>query len=80
LTKLSEPAPLDHSTLGPAFEDRITLNGTATPAFTDDTAQADALSYCGTYKVVFLTFPFEAYGAAAQKTDLVSRVMGHFGP
>jgi len=44
LTKLSEPAPLDHSALGAAFEDRITLNGTATPVFTDNTAQADALS------------------------------------
>jgi hypothetical protein len=72
--------PLDHSILGNTFEDRITPNGGALVAFTDDASQADALSFAGGYKVVFLAFPMEAYGTAAQKADLVSRVMTFFGP
>ncbi len=72
--------PLDHSVLGAAFEDRITPNGTAQPAFTDDAAQPDALSFAGSYKVVFLAFPMESYGTAADKSDLVGRVMTFFGP
>jgi uncharacterized repeat protein (TIGR01451 family) len=70
--------PIDHSILGNEFEDRITPNGTAQAIFTDDSTAADGLSYAGTYKVVFLAFPFEAYGTAAQKTDLVQRVMTFF--
>jgi hypothetical protein len=71
--------PLDHSVLNAAFEDRITPNGTATPAFTDDNANTDALSFAGTYKVVFLAFPMEAYGTATQKADLIGRVQTFFG-
>jgi uncharacterized repeat protein (TIGR01451 family) len=71
--------PLDHSVLNAAFEDRITPNGTAAPAFTDDASDADALTFAGGYKVVFLAFPFEAYGSAADKTDLVDRVQTWFG-
>jgi uncharacterized repeat protein (TIGR01451 family) len=78
--------PLDHSVLlGNEFEDQITPNGTAQGAFTDDTSTPtkpvyDALSYAGTYKVVFLAFPFEEYGTATQKADLVTRVKNFFGP
>ena len=81
--------PLDHSVLAAAFEDRITPINGALPAFKDDgdpTAtppvppQTDALTYSGTYKVVFLAFPFEAYGSATQKSNLVTRVMTFFGP
>ena len=72
--------PIDHSVLQAAFEDRVTPNGGAIPVFTDDAALPDALSYTGSYKVVFLAFPFEAYGTAAQKADLVNRVMTYFGP
>jgi uncharacterized repeat protein (TIGR01451 family) len=74
--------PLDHSVLGANFEDRITPNGTASPAFTDDSTATDALSFdggAGSYKVVFLAFPMEAYGTAADKADLVSRVKTFFG-
>ena len=71
--------PLDHSVLNAAFEDRITPNGTATAAFTDDSSATDALTFAGTYKVVFLAFPMEAYGAAADKTELVRRVQAFFG-
>jgi hypothetical protein len=71
--------PLDHAVLGAAFEDRITPNGGALVAFTDDTAQSNGLSFAGTYKVVFLAFPLEAYGTAAQKADLITRVSTFFG-
>ena len=70
--------PIDHSVLGAAYEDEITPNGTAQAAFTDDAGQPDALTYSDGYKVVFLAFPLEAYGDAAAKTDLVSRVMSFF--
>lgn len=68
--------------------DQITPNGTASVAFMDDGSntqapntgpQPDGLTYSGTYKVVFLAFPVEEYGTAAQKADLVKRVMTFFG-
>jgi hypothetical protein len=72
--------PLDHSVLGAAFEDKITpINGAAI-AFTDDAADADALSFSGSYKVVFLAFGMESYGTAAQKADLIARTFAFFGP
>jgi len=70
---------LDHSVLNAAFEDQLTLNGGATPAFTDDATAADALTFAGGYKVVFLAFPLEAYGSAGDKADLVHRVQTWFG-
>jgi uncharacterized repeat protein (TIGR01451 family) len=73
--------PLDHSVLGAAFEDRVTPIDPATAAFNDDSGAADALNVdTGTYKVVFLAFPMEAYGTAADKADLVARLMAYFGP
>jgi uncharacterized repeat protein (TIGR01451 family) len=73
--------PLDHSVLlGATFEDRITPVAPAVAVFNDDAAQHDALSYSGTYKVVFLAFPLEAYGTAAQKADLIGRSFAFFGP
>jgi len=66
--------PLDHSVLGAAFEDRITPLAPATAAFTDDATNPDALNVtAGAYKVIFLAFPLEAYGTAAQKADLITR-------
>ncbi len=72
--------PVSSAVLGNNFEDRITPIAPATAIFTDDSGAADGLSFSGTYKVVFLAFPFEAYGTAAQKTDLMNRVKGFFGP
>jgi len=73
--------PLDLSVLGAGFMDQVTPIAPATPIFTDATAEADALSVdTGGYQVVFLAFPFEAYGTAAQKGDLMSRVFTAFGP
>jgi predicted alpha-1,2-mannosidase len=68
--------PLDHTVLNAEFEDEVTPIAPATPAFEDDTATADGLSVtAGAYKVVFLAFPFEAYGTAANKADLMHRVL-----
>ena len=69
----------DNTVLGNDFEDEITPNGTAQAIFTDDASKADGLSFSGGYKVVFLAFPFEAYGSAAQRTDLVNRIYAFFG-
>jgi len=72
--------PIDHSVLGAAFEDQVTPIAPATAAFTDDTAATDALSVAdASYKVVFLAFPFEAYGSASQKADLMDRALTWFG-
>jgi uncharacterized repeat protein (TIGR01451 family) len=71
---------LDHTVLGATFEDEITPIAPATPAFTDDSSGPDALSVAdGSYKVVFLAFPFEAYGSAANKADLMGRALTWFG-
>jgi uncharacterized repeat protein (TIGR01451 family) len=72
--------PLDHNVLRATFEDRVTPNGTAQPAFTDDGGSPDALTFAGGYKVAFLAFPLEAYGSAADKADLMGRVFTFFGP
>jgi len=75
--------PIDHTVLGATFEDRITPVAPATPAFTADNAppdNVDALTVAdGPYKVEFLAFPFEAYGTAAQKVDLMTRTLDWFG-
>jgi predicted alpha-1,2-mannosidase len=68
--------PLDHSVLNAAYEDKITPITPATPAFTDDASAPNALTVAaGAYKVVFLAFPFEAYGTATDKADLMERVL-----
>jgi hypothetical protein len=72
--------PLDHAVLGgAAFEDKITPINGAAAAFTDDATDPDALSFGGSYKVVFLAFPLEAYGTTAQKADLIHRAFTFFG-
>ena len=71
--------PIDDTVLQNDFMDRIAPNGGAAGIFTDDAGQSDGLQFSGTYKVVFLAFPFEEYGTAAQRTDLVTRVFTFFG-
>ena len=79
--------PLDMSVLTDAFKgfmDEITPNGGAQGAFTTDRSTTtapvyDALTYSGTYKVMFLAFPAEEYGTPAQKADLFTRVKTFFG-
>jgi len=53
---------IDPTLLANNFMDEIGVNAGATAIFTDDATQPDALSFSGTYKVVFLAFPFEEYG------------------
>ena len=73
--------PLDHSVLNAAFEDEITPNGAAQAAFTDGNNKPDALTVdTGTYKVMFLAFPFEAYGQASDKATLMGDALTFFGP
>jgi predicted alpha-1,2-mannosidase len=70
--------PLDHSVLGSSYEDQITPIAPATSAFTDDSSVPDALTVtANAYKVVFLAFPFEAYGTATDKADLMHRVLAY---
>ncbi|HET7338752.1 MAG TPA: hypothetical protein VFK22_04335 [Candidatus Dormibacteraeota bacterium] len=64
--------------LGTPFMDELTLNGTATPVYTDDAGKTDALSFSGTYKVVFMAFGFEEYGTAADKTAAITRIFNFF--
>jgi uncharacterized repeat protein (TIGR01451 family) len=75
--------PIDHTVLGAAFEDRITPIAPATAAFTDDNVPPDNISAltvtASPYKVMFLAFPLEAYGTAAQKVTLVDRAFDWFG-
>jgi uncharacterized repeat protein (TIGR01451 family) len=71
--------PLDSTVMGNTFMDEITPNPGAVGIFSDDAAKTDGLSFSGPYKVVFLSFPLEEYGSAAQKADLITRVMTFFG-
>jgi uncharacterized repeat protein (TIGR01451 family) len=71
--------PIDHSVLQAQFEDQITPIPPATAAFTDDTGATDGLTVAAAaYKVTFLAFPFEAYGTAADKADLMGRALAWF--
>ncbi|HET7182205.1 MAG TPA: hypothetical protein VFI15_08250 [Candidatus Limnocylindrales bacterium] len=79
VTGLIGTVTLDHSVLGANFEDQITLIGPAEAAFTDDSAAPDGLTVAvDGYKVVFLAFPFEAYGTAADKATLMGRTLDYF--
>ena len=70
---------LDHSVLGAPFEDQITPISPAAAAFTDGAGQTDALTVsAGAYRVVFLAFPFEEFGTAAQKATLMTNVFSYF--
>jgi uncharacterized repeat protein (TIGR01451 family) len=73
--------PLDLAVLsGAQFSDQLTLTAPAEPAFTDDSSAVDGMTIDGgTYKAVFLAFPFEEYGTASQKADLMGRVFTFFG-
>ena len=62
---------IDKSILNADFSDELTLIDPATVAFRDDGGNPDGLTVeRGTYKVMFLAFPFEEYGSATDKSDL----------
>lgn len=67
---------IDHSVLAAAFEDQITPITPAQAAFKDDSNQTDAQTVdTSGYQVFFLAFPFEAYGNATDRANLISRFM-----
>jgi uncharacterized repeat protein (TIGR01451 family) len=71
---------IDHDVLGATYEDELTLIAPASAAFKDDKGAVDGLSVAaGPYKVVFLAFPFEAYGTAASRTSLMKGALTWFG-
>jgi len=48
----------------------------ATAAFTDDSGATDGLTVAaGPYKVMFMAFPFEEFGTAAAKSDLLQKAL-----
>ncbi len=62
------------------YMDQVTPIAPAEAAFRDDSEEPDAVTVdTGSYKVVFLAFPFETYGNATQRADLMSRVLNWFG-
>jgi uncharacterized repeat protein (TIGR01451 family) len=73
--------PLDLSVLdGAQFSDQVTPIAPATAAFTDDSSATDGLTVAdGPYKVIFMAFPFEEFGTAAAKSDLLERALAWFG-
>ena len=78
LTAAVGTVPIDATVLGNTFMDQVTPIAPAVPIFTDDANKPDALSFKGTYRVVFLAFPLEEYGTAQQKADLLKLVMTFF--
>ena len=72
---------LDKAVLGNVdFSDQLTLVDPATVAFRDDEGEPDGLTVAeDAYKVMFLAFPFEEFGAAGDKADLMTRVFAWFG-
>lgn len=61
------------------FNDQITPIFPAEPTFLDDTGEPDALQVDGgAYKVVFFAFPLEATGSAAQRANLIDRILKYF--
>jgi uncharacterized repeat protein (TIGR01451 family) len=71
--------------LGAEFSDELTLIDPATVAFRDDSGNPDGLTVAapaspagGIYKVMFLAFPFEEYGSATDKSDLMTRLYNWF--
>jgi uncharacterized repeat protein (TIGR01451 family) len=73
--------PLDVEALGfDDFSDQITPIAPAIPAFRDQYGQTDALTVAaGSYKVVFLAWPFEALTSASDRRAVMSRSLNYFG-
>jgi hypothetical protein len=73
--------PLDKAVLGNVdFSDELTLLAPATVAFRDDDAEPDGLTVEESgYRVLFLAFPFEEFGTASDKADLMTRAFTWFG-
>jgi uncharacterized repeat protein (TIGR01451 family) len=72
--------PLDHSLLGANYEDELTPVDPAAAAFRDDRGAVDGITVAtGGYKVLFMAFPFEAAGSAADRAYLMGSTLTWFG-
>ena len=71
--------PMNYSVVGGSdYSDQITPIAPAIPAFVDDGGVTDALSVdTGTYRVIFLAWPFEAMGTAADRTAVMGRSLAY---
>lgn len=70
---------IDKTILNADYSDELTLIDPATVAFRDDGGNPDGLTVAdGGYKVMFLAFPFEEYGTATDKSDLMTRLYTWF--
>jgi uncharacterized repeat protein (TIGR01451 family) len=76
--------------LGPGYgpyADEITPIGPAVAQFNDDAALPDALAVTDAsattsndYRVVFMAFPFEAFGGAADRATAVGKIQSYLSP
>ena len=74
--------PVNNAAVGYSdYNDQVTPVEPAMAAFLDDTGEPTALTVGDNgYRVVFLGFPFEAFGDATQRADLMGRAMNYFLP
>jgi len=62
-----------------AFPDELVPLGEAKPCLTYDTGAAACVQYKGEYGLVSLGFPFESIDRAADRREVMARVMTYFG-
>ena len=74
--------PVNNAAVGYSdYNDQVTPVEPAMAAFLVDTGEPTALTLGDNgFQVVFLGFPFEAFGDAAQRADLMGRAMNYFLP
>ncbi len=74
--------PVNNAAVGYSeYNDEVTPIEPAVAAFLDDRQEPSALTLdTGVYRVVFLAFPFESFGDAGQRADLMGRVLTYFLP
>ncbi|HTP09549.1 MAG TPA: CHRD domain-containing protein [Anaerolineae bacterium] len=67
--------PVDVDAVGmPDYSDWLVLDSIAQPALRDDAGRPNALTAdTGTYKVIFLSFPFEAISDSCDRADVMAR-------
>jgi uncharacterized repeat protein (TIGR01451 family) len=71
--------PMNYALFGGTdYSDQITPVDPAVPAFTDDVGETNALSVdADGYRVVFLGWPFESMGTAADRTAVMNRSLAY---
>jgi hypothetical protein len=72
--------PVDVDAVGmPDYSDWLVLDSIAKPALLDDAGRTNALTVdTGTYKVIFLAFPFEAISDSCDRADVMARSIQWF--